>query len=162
MRRKGEIARQVSRGKRLLIAFGALMLAVAGTVIILKAAGAAAAPTPSLTTVDSFALSASGISLGPPEAAPGISEDEAHVLILQRYPNATISEMLLAQYHSRRIPAPSTLCWVASVAGVTRRLPIPPGMPPRVLSGPLVVAIDAQTGDLLETWQRSPVATPSP
>lgn len=107
-----------------------------------------------LSTVDAAVLERAGIMLAIPEGTPTFQKSEAELLILNRYrvPNVTISEIVLSQYRSRRIPGPGTLCWVASVAGIKRQISAP-GAPLRILTGPLVVAVDAATGTVLETWQ---------
>lgn len=161
------MTRMMPRGirSRIIAAAVAFLVAGAAIVVYVRIAGAATAPVPSLTTVDALTLSRSGITLAAPEGAPSISQADAELLLRNtfRYPNVTITEMVLAQYHSRRIPGTGTLCWVASLAGIKRMMATPPGQPAQILEGQFIVALDATSGTVVETWQRAgPKPSPSP
>lgn len=154
-----------NRGRpRFIAAAVGALLASATVVVFFRFAGATTVAAPALNSVDMAVLSRAGITLAAPAGIPAIQKDEAELIILNRYrvPNVAITEIVLAQYQSRRISGTGTLCWVASVAGINRQISAP-GAPLRILTGPLVVAVDATTGSVLETWQSTaPPSAPAP
>lgn len=146
------------RRSRWILLVVACAIAVTFGVLVFGTVGAVQSPPPQLLTVNAAELATSGISLATPQGSANISEEDARGIIGNRLPGTTIRELVLAQFvDSHRSPVVNQLCWVASVGGYSRTitLPLQPGQPRTTtqLTGFLVVAIDAGTGDFVESLQ---------
>lgn len=145
-----------TRGRTVVAVVATLTLVAAATAVVLRfgLGGAEAQRTVSLNGVSPDRLSRAGLSLTVPEGSATVTEAQARSSILARFPGTIITDIALANFgDSHSSPAIQQLCWVASVAGYRRALPAPPSQPSKVLSGSMVVAIDALTGEFVESWQ---------
>ncbi len=144
-------------GKRTLSPAAVLIIGalIGVTAVALWMAAASAGETLSLRGVDPARLQATGVTLSPPTGKATLSVAQARLTVRDRFPGGTIEDLRLVQYQdSHRNPPVNCLCWVASVSGYTRSLPGgQPGGPRMVLGGPVVVAIKAEDGSLVEWWQ---------
>jgi hypothetical protein len=131
--------------KAVVIVVAALLLASTCSGAVLAKANllGAAETSPSLQSVTSRTLAASGLTLSPASGAPTISADDAAKVALTYYSGSQVRERVLAVVHDTHIqPNLDRLCWVVSIT--------PPGgiwsYDHRIAGTYQLLMIDAATG----------------
>lgn len=131
---------------RILVTTGLIAALATGIAVSITALAAPAPPT--LTTVTTQTLAASGVTLGVPEVPATVSRDAAIQVATAALPGSQSREVVLAQVHNDHLaPVLDRLAWVVSImppGGIYSSSARPGG---QALQGSyLLVFVDAQTG----------------